>query len=592
MKRVFLVLFLSIMTLIAGCSKDPVTPETPQQPEEPEKEIPSISIKTVKTDNSSITFEAEIKNAEKAAYVLLQENEKEPEAAAILKNGNAIPVSGQTAAVKIENLKGDSLYRIIAAANNGQEFSTSNILKVKTDKNPQVEIQVEILETTFESVAFKVVHKNAEKISYMILPATDDNPTVEEVLGRGEKIDPASTDRIEAGKLKDLTEYKLLIAAKGYDQEIISTPQTFKTKEDESKIIKKEYNYAIATVSENNYYVQFLMKDSEYEVLSLDFYAEGGKYLPAGTYDVKDIDSPTGIGMQFSKVGTRSFGKKLTKGTAEVTMDKAAGIYSFHVDVLIEDGRHVVADFEGEIKNMPIRETIEFNVSDITASASDEGWNIQVNNSDKNEKIQLSIASESDQYLEEGKYELTEQNSGTYYNASSEQFPFKTGEFNAVIDWTKLIYQISFEGTLEDRTLITFTYTGKIQGMEIQKPSTANELIFTEATGFDFGGGNFFIKLLNSDDNFNAVTLDFYCEPTDFLQEGTYVYGKSTPGYFSDSSKLSYTEHDFLYFTEGTAVVSYSGENFVIDFTATVEDGRVFHTRYEGPITGMTTPNN
>ena len=128
--------------------------------------------------------------------------------------------------------------------------------------------------------------------------------------------------------------------------------------------------------------------------------------------------------------------------------------------------------------------------------------------------------------------------------------------------------------------------------MKIQQPTTVNELVFTAAKVIAFDDGNYFVTLSNENDSYNSLTIDFYCDPFTCLREGIYTYGGDDPGFFSTASKLIGTDRDFLYLDEGTAEVTYSGENFIIEFTGTVEDGRVFHTRYEGLIPGMTTPNN
>ena len=184
MKRVFLVLFLTAMTLLAGCSKDPVEPQNPVEPEQPAEKVPEIRLKTIKTDVTTIRFEAKLKDVEKAAYIVLEDGAETPDIHGIMQNGKSIPATEGKTEITVENLKAETTYHIIAAAVSGKNEAISNMLNIETYAYPQVELNAEILSTTFESVEFKVEAENATRICYQILASDAQVPDAEEEIGR------------------------------------------------------------------------------------------------------------------------------------------------------------------------------------------------------------------------------------------------------------------------------------------------------------------------------------------------------------------------------------------------------------------------
>lgn len=79
---------------------------------------------------------------------------------------------------------------------------------------------------------FRVDSTNAERISYVVIPASEEVPSASFVLLNGESVPIDSKEPVMVTELWSSTDYKLLIAAEGAGKTTMINPITFRTKAD------------------------------------------------------------------------------------------------------------------------------------------------------------------------------------------------------------------------------------------------------------------------------------------------------------------------------------------------------------------------
>ena len=350
MKKLALLCLSALSFGLMGCEKEPVTAPA-------DEKQPTIALEKGKENVDYVTFTVTTTEATEARYMVLEDGADAPTLDAIMTNGVAIALEDGKAEVKAEGLEADTEYMVVAAAKNKTKVAGSNTLYVKTTAQAEVTLDVELVQVAHTSIFFRFTAENAEKVAYLVQNATKEVPEASEVLRKGDEVDPASKEAVEVTDLDPVKDYVLLVAAEGAGQTTM-VELAFTTKDDPSNVIEHNYTRVRGSKYGSNYYIMFSYEDANEadnfayndKTLCLDFYGDPDKdYLPAGTYEVKEsTEWPCLSNMRYSTYGYDN-GVQLKSGVAEVAIDPDTKAYTFTMDLFLKDGRHLVANYTGDV---------------------------------------------------------------------------------------------------------------------------------------------------------------------------------------------------------------------------------------------------
>ena len=537
------------------------------------EEQPRVELKLVTTGNNSVSFEVTTENAKSARYMLLGNEEEAPALETILEVGEEITLNEEgKAVVMVESLEPETSYKIIAAVKNVAKKAGSNTLYVTTKSLEDLVVSAEIVQVDHEKMNFRISSTNAEKISYVVMLASKETPSVSFVLLNGESVPVDSKESVEVTGLECSTAYKLLVAAEGAGQTTMIEPIEFNTEDDPNLVIKHEYTRARGTKYSSSYFMMFSYEDPNEadnfayndKTLSLDFYGDPNKdYLPAGTYEVKESTDPDCISSyRYSTYGYDN-GVQLKSGQAVVSIDPDTKAYTFDIDLFLKDGRHLQATYTGDVDGMPVIDittvTTTFNAASATTADKGANWILNLADADGNvAKFNLCNAFNAS-YIANNIYvintspELEEVNPNVVapgqFDAATSTFTlagetearkFLTGSLHVDINWELQKYILAFYGTLEEKY---------------------------------------------------RIVLDAYCPASEYLPAGYYRLNNSDEGRYLgvDATLLTVAGEGQYAAQDANASVNIDMANktYTFDISFKVEDGRTFKLAYVGEVDGM-----
>ena len=478
MKKLALLCMAALGFGLIGCNPEP----TPAPVEEKQ---PTVALEKGKENVDHVTFTLTTTNATEARYMVLEDGADAPALATIMAEGVAVELEDGKAEVKAEGLEAETEYMVVAAAKNVTKMAGSNTLYVKTTALAQVDLEAEIVQVAHTSINFRYTATNAEKVAYLVQNATKEVPEASEVIRKGDELDPESKEAIEVTDLDPVKDYVLLVAAEGNGQTTM-VELAFTTKDDPSNVIEHNYTRVRGSKYGSNYYLMFSYEDANEadnfayndKTLCLDFYGDPDKdYLPAGTYEVKEsTEWPCLSNMRYSTYGYDN-GVQLKSGVAEVSIDPDTKAYTFAMDLFLKDGRHLVANYTGDVDNMPVIDivTIATTCNAASASTTDNGktWKLTMADAEGNKALFNLVNAFDAPYIAKNTYtistsaeefrvkraaaEMGQFDSETsYFEVAGENghFKFSKGTLNVDIDWTNQKYLMTFYGELENGYVI------------------------------------------------------------------------------------------------------------------------------------------
>ncbi len=588
------------------------------------EEQPRVELKLVTTGNNSVSFEVTTENAKSARYMLLGNEEEAPALETILEVGEEITLNEEgKAVVMVESLEPETSYKIIAAVKNVAKKAGSNTLYVTTKSLEDLVVSAEIVQVDHETMNFRISSTNAEKISYVVMLASKETPSVSFVLLNGESVPVDSKESVEVTGLECSTAYKLLVAAEGAGQTTMIEPIEFNTEDDPNLVIKHEYTRARGTKYSSSYFMMFSYEDPNEadnfayndKTLSLDFYGDPNKdYLPAGTYEVKESTDPDCISSyRYSTYGYDN-GVQLKSGHAIVSIDPETKAYSFEIDLYLKDGRHLQATYNGDVDNMPVIDvtTITTTFSTASASTTDDGQNWILNLADVDgNKAQFNICNAfKSPYLVNNVYTINTSEEAdadeivpSQFDAAtsfftvageSEASKFLTGTLHVDIDWNMQKYMLAFYGTLEGNYVVEAKYEGAIDGISLAQSDEIIEVILNSASATMYGDNTnwymTFAQTVDGVENYKLV-LDVYSPASEYLPAGYYRLNNSEDGRYLgvDGTSLRVTGENQYSATDANASVSIdmAAKTYSFDISFKIEDGRIFKLSYTGEVNGI-----
>ncbi|MBO5018828.1 MAG: hypothetical protein J6C56_08225 [Alistipes sp.] len=610
-------LLLSALTLgFVGCTdetKEDVTSEV----------APTIALEKGIEDVNAVSFTLTTTNATEARYMVLADGDEAPALDVIMAKGVAVELKDGVAEVTAEGLEAETSYKIVAAAKNVTKVAGSNTLYVTTNAQAELQLEVEVVQVTHESMNFRVNSANAEKIAYLVLYASKETPEASYVLLNGDEVEVGSKESVEVTGLECLKEYQLVVVAEGNGQTLMAEPQMFTTKDDPQNVIEHNYTRARGTKYGSSYFMMFSYEDANEEdnfayndkTLSLDIYGDPDKdYLPAGTYEVKESTEPGCVSAyRYSTYGYDN-GVQLSSGRVIVSIDDETKAYSFDIDLMLKDGRHLIATYTGDVDNMPVIDTITVNATFTEASATKvDGVNWTLNlKDDKGNAAKFDIvnAFKAD-YIVNNSYTIsTSAEEFSTRAAEAGQFDgetstftvagedgaknFLTGTLHVDIDWDNQKYMLSFYGTLPGNYIIEAEYEGAISGISLAPREEIIEAVLDTATARSFENNTnwymTFTQTVDGEEKYRLV-LDAFCPASEYLLAGLYSTMGTEEGRSLniDGTSLRVAGEGQYSPSEARANVNIdmSAKTYSFDISFKVQDGRTFKFSYTGKVDGM-----
>ncbi len=611
---------LALATMTFGLfSCQPENLETPE-------EQPRVELELKATGNNSVTFEVETENAKSARYMVLGNEENAPTLETILAEGAEITLNEEGEAVVVaEGLQPETSYKIVAAVKNVTKTAGSNTLYVQTLSLADLVVSAEIVQVDHEKMNFRVNSANAEKISYVVMLASKETPSVSYVLLNGESVEVGTKESIEVTGLECSSAYKLIVAAEGAGQTTMAEPIPFNTLDDPNLVISHEYTRARGMKYGSSCYMMFSYEDANEadnfayneETLCLDFYTDANKsYLTEGTYIVKEANDPGCISsLRYSTYGYDN-GILLKSGEAVVTIDPETKAYSFAIDLFLKDGRHLKASYVGDVDGMPVVDVItvntKFNSASATTADNGKNWTLNFADADGNKaSFNLCNAFQAS-YIVNNSYVINTSTEGeevnpdvvapgqfdaatsTFTIAGQEAAQFLTGTLHLDIDWETQKYMMTLYATLPGNYVVEAEYQGAIEGVSLAPSDDIIDVMLTSASARAYESNtNWYIEFAQTDNGVEKyrLVLDVFCPASEYLPAGYYKMNVSEDGRYlgGDATSLRVAgEGQYAAVDAGASVsIDMEQKTYTFDISFKVQDGRTFKLAYVGEVDGM-----
>lgn len=349
------------LLFLMGCSNDDNTAKPdPVLPVKPNPEA-TIVLQSGEVSETAIKFKISSEHAT-ALYYYSAENavlgsSPDLNVDEIIKKGVAIEAN-KLHEITLDGLKENTEYFIIAAAKSldeGKMIKTESLLISTLKKKLEISIAITDVSATHESIKFSITPINAKEATYAVYKATE-NPTVDEVLKKGTKVENLEGKSTYTIKAEANLDYKIYAAISSEDGETKMVIEEVKTEVApvEDGIIK--FN-SLNVDSEDQGWLSVYVLNFEnsqwkagFEIgdLSADL-----KNLPTGKYHYaswSNEDVAAGaIGRYFIKnVKTGENITDLDAGSIVIT--KAGTVYTVVIDIARDRGENFKATYVGEVK--------------------------------------------------------------------------------------------------------------------------------------------------------------------------------------------------------------------------------------------------
>lgn len=363
------------------------------------------------------------------------------------------------------------------------------------------------------------------------------------------------------------------------------------------------YNINTAYYNENeqapgDFYVKFMGPNGSPDMAMVFTANIGDTLLPAGVYTYNSTDAKTpftfGPSSYLDLYRPYSSNKFQEGSTVEVT--KEGDTYTFHMNLLLRDGREAEVTYEGAITGTPTFASEDTKEIIFTSVTYDMYGNSNMNPKFTNgvETIELDMYQPSScVYLPAAVYEVD--GSGDYtiaVDASYTYFigsdgvkqPIKSGTMTVLL--SNGIYTFLFDFLTNSGTEVKGKYEGNIGGQF--RPVL--EYTLTSGSYGSINGqqpGEYYVKLTRVAPTVETAFDFFAAADSTELPAGTYTFSNdNTPGTFSAKSYVDIWDggNTSNRLTAGTITVAKDGENYTVDIDVVFEDTRNFKSTFTGEI--------
>lgn len=219
--------------------------------------------------------------------------------------------------------------------------------------SPVPSVQMTLYGVTENTATVTIAPVNAQKCSWICLPATEPAPETANILTEGQEVDCSQDfSVVNITELIPSTAYKLYVAVEAYENTAMEILDF--TTEEEVIIEGFEATFSACKdmISEGGrHYLKLNDSNWNFEV-SLDVYADpSSSHLPAGTYTVQEGTVAPVLSKDYSSIsiynmeGQGSF--KLDSG--ELIVEKTGDSYVLTLNVMLDSGKAFHGEFEGTL---------------------------------------------------------------------------------------------------------------------------------------------------------------------------------------------------------------------------------------------------
>lgn len=550
----------------------------------------SVSVTPGEEKETELSFTIVPSNAEKVSYVCLPKSETLPTADEIFKDGKAVENVNEPYYATASGLETKTEYMILAAASNGSESIVSKVVYMTT-KEPQagaeMEVFIEDVKTTYNSITFTLVPKNAGGAAYDYDLKTDDYEMrdASDVWSKGKKLESASQSSIVT--IEDLRDdhvyvvYAVVESASSYDREMavmeIKTekrPAPEELPEETMTTGKMAYN------QRGNQFTVYLENDNYKVDLNLYEEMENPEYIPhiqAHEYTfIPEYSNDSWIITNLSSVTEKSSDERLDIVKGSVNVEYTAPEYTITGKFITDDNKAFNFKYTGEMPYRLTSEKGEITSADgktvfvLDCSTHDLSLDFGSNEIVGNHTVGQTISSESVLSIKA--------------DGKSQSFKLSEGNFEISKDQnTNYVINALFTLDNGDKVYIEDSHVDAKEPVDPGK----EDIIFDTAEargGPDMTGwlSAYDITLTNSEWNFYIAfeTSGDYDE----LPTGKLVYSSWGGGEIS-GYRISHTVNGSINdLDEGFMNITKDGDTYTIEMEFTRNNGEKLVGKYVGPV--------
>ncbi len=606
-----------------------------------EVKMPKVTLSKVEATPNSLTFTVEPSDAQKCAWLYVEEGSETPDANQIISTGTHVSCE-KTSTVTVTELKPASMYVVLAAVSGKDGTAVYDKLVMETLEESGQEKPEGQYEITFTDVVcdnqyadpgeFYIIMKDAKgehdlKLDFFAPEDAVALPEGTYKIGDGEEpfilnkeytflnikaVGSTSTDVVmfsegtvdvsnDGGKY--VLDVNLVAAESGnvYKSHFEGVIKGMPTEPSEViEVAMSAANLHVNSDAAAGYFLVKLNNDSWSHEMSLQFYAAAGSgVLPDGVYTVGDSKKPGTIGIG-SCLDIQNKGSNYFKsGTVSVTRN--GDIYKLETNLTgRDDDRLFKVTFEDRINGM---ETEEQKVIELVATSStlyssspDKGqFYVKFNDADWTFDMAVDFyAAAGSVILPSGTYSVKDGSVGAksyvelYESSVTKRHDLSAGTVEVAKEGNVYTIRMNLTSKTES-ALLKITFTGEIKDMPVEEPENVYNFSLDVAK-YHLNSkpeeGYFLVKLNNNSWS-HEMSLQFYAAAgSEILPDGVYTLGDSkTPGTIGVGSCLDIQNKGSNYFKAGKVVVSKTGDVYKFDMNLTGrDDGRIFKGTFEGKI--------
>lgn len=340
MKKTYLLLALTFVLALVGCQ------------EEEKHATPKVALEAVESLPTSLVFKVTPENAETCAYVCYENGTTAPTASAVLANGVSVDAK-KTSSVTVSDLKPNTEYNIVVAAQAGDVAVLSQVLKMKTTDAAVPVVTLEAGSVTRSSISFVVKPQDATACAYVVLNENE-APAAADILANGTAVAANESSIQTVSDLEPGVTYYVFAAATNGVASVVSDVLEMTTKLNESDIVE------IYGRKWNRFNFGFNIYTSKGEQAFVDMYLQETSVagvLPEGEYKVLDLPEPPMYEAEENCIAAQGSFIRTDRNAEDYNLLQSGRIIITHVDkgyivdvdLTDEQGNRIVGVYEGYV---------------------------------------------------------------------------------------------------------------------------------------------------------------------------------------------------------------------------------------------------
>lgn len=333
--------------------------------------------------------------------------------------------------------------------------------------------------------------------------------------------------------------------------------------------------------------------ESGQTVAETDLYGPAdASWLHPGTYTLNASNDPYTIDPAYSSLKVAGQDKNFTD--AQLTVTEADKVYSFALEMTLEDGSKFRGNYSGELDIYTPWIDVELSSASYNTNPQPAG-DFYVKMNDANWKYEMAFVFTSDaaaQVLPAGTYTYSETRMPGTISPASYVDTYSPNANLRLAEGSKIIvtkdgdnYTMEMTLNLSDGRTATMHYAGTISGTPTFTQPEPETEVYDTISVLAYGGGNVALNFSNSEKTDVLLALDCYgTASTHYLETGVYTVG-GTDGLFIDTDD-AYThlaeDGENTGVVSGKMTVTNNGAVYTFDIDIVLADNRAIKGSYTG----------